>query len=279
MSESILKDVHKIIDETLGLKNCGIGKEPHYKHKACCRRLSVLPPPTFDATALIMKIYAQVICNWKKGANYEPSTENWRLESRTNIDARNDDPEIKLERAIVNPQTQLPANWANQIPTSSGFVGPRADKHRNIDLIHRCEDGAYEFIELKVDSDTPLYAAMEILQYAVLYIFYRENEQEMKGGSAKQKPLCEATVIHLRVLAPFSYYERYNLDWLEENICNGLKAFLAGRTPTLQMDFRFDAFPPWFSSDQAKAICKDLSKEQADSIRMAVDNRKPVYSA
>lgn len=279
MSESILKDSGKIIDEALGLKNCGIGKEPHYKHKASCLKLSELAPLIFDATNLIKKIYAQVRCNWKKGANYRPSTENWRFEPRANIDARNGDPEIKLERAIISTKAQPHINWANQSPTSSGFIGPRADKHRNIDLIHRCEDGAYEFIELKVDSDTPLYAAMEILQNAVLYIFYRENEQEMKWGSAKQKPLREATVIHLRVLAPFSYYEGYNLDWLEESICSGLKAFLAGRTPKLQMDFRFDAFPPWFSSDHAKAICKDLSKEQADSIRMAVDNRRPVYSA
>lgn len=101
----------------------------------------------------------------------------------------------------------------------------------------------------------------------------------MKWGSAKQKLLREATVIHLRVLAPCSYYEGYNVEWLEESICNGLKVFLAGRTPKLKMDFGFEAFPPWFSSDHAKAICKDLSKEQADSIRMAVDNRGPVYSA
>lgn len=201
------------------------------------------------------------------------------LESRPDIDVRNADPEIKLERAIVCTHTRSPTNWANQMPTSSGFVGPRADKHRNIDLIHRCEDGAYEFIELKVNSDTPLYAAMEILQNAVLYIFSRENEQKMKWGSVNPKPLREATVIHLRVLAPRSYYEGYNLDWLEKNICNGFKAFLARRAPKLQMDFRFDVFPPWFSSDHAKAICKDLSKEQADSIRMAVGNRRPVYSA
>jgi hypothetical protein len=279
MPESILKGVEPIIDEALGLKNCGIGKEPHYKHKTSCRKLSVLAPPTFDATDLIKKIYDIVESNWKEGANYKRSTKNWRFESRTYIDVRNADPEIKLERAIVSTKTQPLANWANQMPTSSGLVGPREDKHRNIDLIHRCEDGAYEFIELKVESDTPLYAAMEILQNAVLYILSRENEQKMEWGSAKQKLLHKATAIHLRVLAPCSYYEGYNLDWLEENICKGLKAFLAGRTPKLQMDFRFDAFPPWFSSDHAKAICKDLSKEQADSIRMAVDNRRPVYSA
>lgn len=277
MSESILKDVGKIIDEALGLNSCGIGKAPHYKHKTACRKLSVLPPATFNATALIKKIYDLVQFNWKEGINYRPSTEGWRFEPRMHIDESNADPEIKLERAIVCTQTQPPINWANQMPTSSGFVGPRADKHRNIDLIHRCEDGAYEFIELKVESDTPLYAAMEILQNAALYIFSRENERKMEWGSDKQKPLRVATIIHLRVLAPYSYYEGYNLNWLEVNICNGLKAFLVGRTPTLQMDFRFDAFPSWFSSEHAKALCKDLSKEQADSTRMAVDDRRPVY--
>jgi hypothetical protein len=277
MSDSIFTGVEPIIDEALGLKSCGIGKVPHYKHKTSCLKLSVSPPATFDATALIMKIYTQVESNWKEGANYKSSTENWRFEGRTNIDVSNEDPEIKLERAIVSTQTHPPANWANQMPTSSGFVGPRADKHRNIDLIHRCEDGAYEFIELKVESDTPLFAAMEILQNAVLYIFSRENERKVEWGSEKQKPLREATVIHLRVLAPCSYYEGYKLGWVEESISSGLKAFLAGRTPKLQMDFRFDAFPPWFSPDHTRAICKDLSKEQADSIRMAVDDRRPVY--
>lgn len=277
MSESILKGVGPIIDEALGLTGCGIGKQPHYKHRASCRKLLEFVPPTFDATALIKKIYDKIEHNWNEGANYSPSTENWRFEPRTKIDESNGDPEIKLERAIVSTQTHT--NWANQMPTSSGFVGQRADKHRNIDLTHRCEDGAYEFIELKVDSDTPLYAAMEILQNAVLYIFSRENQRKMEWGSAKQKPLRDATAIHLRVLAPRSYYEGHNLDWLEESICNGLKAFLAGRMPKLHMDFRFDAFPLWFSSDHAMAICKDLSKEQADSIRMAMDNRRPVYSA
>jgi hypothetical protein len=278
MPESILKGVEPIIDEALGLKNCGIGKQPHYKHKTSCLKLSEFPPLTFDAESLIKKIYDLVKSNWKEGVNYRPSTENWRFDPRMHIDESNADPEIKLERAIVSPQTQPDTHWANQVPTSSGLVGSQADKHRNIDLIHRCGDGAYEFIELKVNSDTPLYAAMEILQNAVLYVFSRENERKMEWGSANQMDLREATVIHLRVLAPCSYYEGYNFEWLEENICNGLKAFLAGRMPKLQMDFRFDAFPPWFSSEHAQALCKDLSKEQADSIRMAVDNRIPVYS-
>ena len=56
MPESILKDVGEIIDEALGLKSSGIGKVPHFKHKTSCRKLSVLPPLTFDAAILIKKI-------------------------------------------------------------------------------------------------------------------------------------------------------------------------------------------------------------------------------
>jgi hypothetical protein len=77
-------------------------------------------------------------------------------------------------------------------------------------LIHRCEEGVYELIELKVESNTPLYAAMEILQNAVLYIFYRERKKELEGEVAEPKDILRATVIHLRVLAPCNYYEGYD---------------------------------------------------------------------
>lgn len=106
MPESILNGIDSILDEELGLKNCGIGKAPHYKHKTSFQKLSESPLLTFDATALIQKIFDLIAFNWKDGANYRPLTENWRFEPRTNIDANNEDPEIKLERAIVRAYTQ-----------------------------------------------------------------------------------------------------------------------------------------------------------------------------
>jgi hypothetical protein len=48
--------------------------------------------------------------------------------------------------------------------------------------------------------------------------------------------------------------------------------------PDLQMDFRYDAFPPWFTADDARAIGKVMSEDQADFIRRAVSDRKPIYS-
>ena len=273
---SILYKVDQITDEMLELKR--IGQEPQYQHKEHCQNLTKAPRK-FDGQALIKKIYKQVASNWNGATYHKPSKKNWRFDQRKNIDEENEDPEIMLERAIVNLPTNIPPNvvWANQVPTSSGFVNPRADGPRHIDLVHQCTDGSYEFIELKAESNNPLYAAMEILQYGVLYIFSRGNEQ-IRNASTEKK-LLNAATIHLKVLAPRSYYDDYKLDWLEEKICNGLRAFLAERMPKLQMDFRFDAFPPWFSSDHAKAIRKDLSEEQADQIRKAVDNRRPVYSS
>jgi len=77
-------------------------------------------------------------------------------------------------------------------------------------------------------------------------------------------------------LAPCSYYGKYDVAWLEANICKGFSAYLAINIPSLQMDFRFDAFPPWFTVDHARAISNTLSEEQVDSIRRAVEDRKPV---
>ena len=273
---SILYKVDQITDEMLELKR--IGQEPQYQHKEHCQNLTKAPRK-FDGQALIKKIYKQVASNWNGATYHKPSKKNWRFDPRKNIDEENEDPEIMLERAIVNLPTNIPPNvvWANQVPTASGFVAPHADGQRNIDLVHRCEDDSYEFVELKWESNTPLFAAMEILQYGVLYIFSR-LKREIRDAAA-EKRLLDAPAIHLRVLAPFSYYRRGELAWHERAISVGLREFLTERRCGFQMDFRFDAFPPWFSSDHAKAIRKDLSEEQADQIRMAVDNRRPVYSS
>lgn len=235
MSESILQGVGEIIDQSLGLKGCGIGKNPHYRHKETCQKLAASTLPTFDAKELIEKIYGKVLSNWKEGLHHRPSKQNWRFEAFPNMAENNADPEIKLERAIVRIQ-DTPNNWANQVPTSSGLLGQHADRHRNIDLIHRSVGGIYELIELKVESNTPFYAAMEILQNAVLYIFYRERKKQLEATVTEPKPILEATVIRLRVLAPYSYYEGYELAWLETKIRSGLNAYLAQKMPDLKID-------------------------------------------
>ena len=47
--------------------------------------------------------------------------------------------------------------------------------------------------------------------------------------------------IHLKVLAPASYYEEYDLSWLEKSINSGLANFLAQPKRGFKMDFRFES--------------------------------------
>ena len=89
-------------------------------------------------------------------------------------------------------------------------------------------------------AGTPLFAAMEILQYGVLYIFSRENAKTL-GYKVADIELLLATGIHLKVLAPATYYEGYDLSWLEENINGGLDNFLDPSERGFKMDFKFES--------------------------------------
>jgi len=239
---SILSGVNEVIDNALDLKS--IGKAPHHKHKESYRKLANEPIQKFDASTLIEKIYEKIETNWRNSSYHKGSEENWRFEKKRGISSKNKSPEVGLERAIINiPQELWPdaADWVNQVPTASGLTDPNADGSRRIDLVHKCDDKEYEFIELKIGSDTPLYAAMEILKYGVLYIFAREHEGASKYVK-KESDLFKALSIRLRVLAPANYYAD-DLLWLEVCLDRGLANFLTNRTPRLKlkMDFKFEA--------------------------------------
>jgi hypothetical protein len=127
-------------------------------------------------------------------------------------------------------------DWVNQVPTASGLVSPTNDRHRNIDLVHRLAPGRYEFIELKLGSDTPLTAVMELLQYWSLYLFARRNYRQL--GSRPE--MLDADQVHLRVLAPQPYYNRYDLRWLEPEINAAVKGI--GKNCGILVDLAFQAF-------------------------------------
>lgn len=248
---SILHGVNKLIDSSLGLKN--VGKPPQYKHKESCKNLKYLNATVLPV--LVGEIYEKIQNNWENSKHYK-SDENWRLIPQRRISKNNDSPEVRLERDIVNiPDTIWPEveNWFNQVPVASGLVDRQADGSRRIDLVHKCNDNAYEFIELKVASNTPLYAAMEILQYGVLYLFARAHPKA-KESFTNKTDLLQAKSINLEVLAPPSYYEGYNFAWLEEHIDRGLAEFLSKTSLELEMKFSFKQLhliprrsSPWIS--------------------------------
>ena len=155
---------------------------------------------------------------------------------KTNINPNNPSRETRLEREIV----QLDQNaWFNQIPVASGVLGSREDKRCAVDLIHhyRTPTGKehYALIELKVESDTPLYAAFEVLRYGLLYLVSRSSKLE--DYSPKRLPLFAADGIHLRVLAPRKFYEGSKLGWLEQSLSQGVNIF--ARKFEIEMDFAF----------------------------------------
>ena len=235
---SILTKVDDLINEALGLE---VGRLK-YKHKETCQSFSKEIHPKIRWEALIGNILEQIEKkNWDRKRS--PSAKNWRWEENPKINAKNRSLEVVLERLIVGGRSEN--YWVNQVPVASGVAGS-GDRRRAIDLVHRCENGWYEFIELKVNegAGTPLFAAMEILQYGLLYIFSREHAEDLgytkaRGYDEESIKVLNAPGIHLKVLAPAAYYSKYNLSWLEKGIKSGLKEILDQRDLRFEMDFTF----------------------------------------
>lgn len=273
-SPNILAGVDDIIDRYLGVTE--IGKTPpHYGHKESCLYLSKHQLPELDMLKLIGEIYEQIVCNRKD----KMSKENWRFKLNSKISTKNESLEVGLERAIARIfKASLSEGdyWANQVPTASGLVSHHNDRRRTIDLVHKCREGKYEFIELKVESNTPLYAAIEILLYGILYVFRRKNKDSQvtideSESTKEQRAQLNAAFIHLKVLAPSEYYKGYDLAWLEGKIEEGLRQIAKIQNLPFRMDFEFQCFPTLTTAELMQGI---------EDVRIVEElhNRQPFYS-
>jgi hypothetical protein len=228
----ILDGVAPIIDEILGC--------------SACTRSGYLELDTsgLDGVALVERPYRQ-ICRNLDGRSVERngSQENWRWQKQLHLSENNGSPEKRLEKAIARVTGD---DWVNQVPTASGVMGS-GERHRNIDLARRVEAGRYEFIELKVASDNPLYAATEILCYGLIYLCSREYGSTLGYGA--HHSLLRAAHVELKVLAPLSFYgdlgRPAELSRLQEKLQSGLQELAAGRCARLRLEvgFEFAAFP------------------------------------
>jgi hypothetical protein len=199
------------------------------------------------------------------------------------LDDKNNSPEVVLERMVVR---LLDHTWFNQIPTCSGMV-ERMEGKRSVDLGHDCGNGEFEFIELKYGTaeknfgtNHPLYAAMEILEYGLLFAHARING--FLDGRNPQSPLLAAKTIHLRVLAPAGYYwykvrsgelKRFEFRWLEASINSGLCTLNLPVT----FDFQFQQFTPAFDAYYGQP--RPLSEGVRAFQRADLTDREPVYAA
>lgn len=222
-----------------------------------------------DNSGVVAELLQVIEKNWTHQRSTAQSNWKWRQVPYYN-DNENQQAEIIIERQIVE---QGKRNWANQIPTASGLAGPNKDKRRAVDLAFHHGGREFTLFELKLASDTPLYAAKEILLHGLLYLFTRTHIREL-GYEQRSFKLLEANIIHLRVLAPEAYYYGVDLRAVEDAIDNSLKQYCtANPSLKLKMDFQFEAFPPdfdWMLHRQAL---------DARGLMQAVQARRPTYSS
>ena len=133
---------------------------------------------------------------------------------------------------------------------------------------------AFDFVELKIKSNNPLYAAIQILIYGLFYVFSRVNAVDL-GYSVKKLPVLKAKKVNLCVLAPtnFYYYKNkgtehsYNLEWLAKSLDRGIQKLAEYKLhdDPVTMGFRFEALRPEdFEPSDAKEITQKDRKQRPE---------------
>lgn len=204
------------------------------RHKSALRDLVIR-----EDLDLASAVFSAVAANWEWGmasANCDRSRQNWRWSLQPQIGKANRSPEVVLERAVAAACAQAGRNdWANQIPVASGLIAGASDGRRAIDLAQRVGKQAFQLIELKIASDTALYAAVELLGYASVWLLARKHLPK------HQPELLLATTIDLRVLAPAAFYHRYDLRCLEASLHASVRAL--GEREGVELSFGYDVLP------------------------------------
>ena len=196
------------------------------------------------------------------------SSENWRWYANSDYDrAKNRSLETIVEREIIG-LTKALGTWANQVPVNSG-ISEGNNQPSHIDLVHRTSERSFELIELKIDSNDPYEATLQILRYGLTYKLFRRVPTLLRSTQdSLTKKLFEASHIHLRVLAPAQYYRRGNLETIEPAMCEGFEHLL--KDEKWKMDFAFLQFPDWFQPNSGE------SAELRQTLELAFVGRGPL---
>lgn len=162
----------------------------------------------------------------------------WR-EMHTKPSEENDSQEVLLEHEIIKLGSK---RWTRQMSTASGVdmtqdgKRTRGNRRRAIDLVYDQSNGGFSFVELKVSSDSPIYALFEILGYGLAYWHSRQEKLD-HGVEASRIMLAER--IDLVVLGPVSWYRdnasevttapQFGLDRLVQQLNHGLVELTQGK--------------------------------------------------
>lgn len=122
-------------------------------------------------------------------------------------------PETIFEKNLAKEIGIVNESWANQIPIWSGIRGARSDGKSNIDIGYSTKKGSFNLCELKIASDDPLYAIIELVTYISGYLIARKLTEfaphkavaEIRENSQE---LIDATCVDWQVIAPSEYYNK-----------------------------------------------------------------------
>ena len=269
---SILDGVEPIINRHLLVAEFGSGS---YRHLKSAKKLGKLDQ-AIDAEKLLSELLSLIDSNLKSVTKRSMSNQNWRQEVKPDISPKNKSKEVLLERNFAQriPTNEKRPCWWNQMPVASGLVGPNADRRRAVDLVHRdAKSEEFDFVELKIASDSPLYALMEIALYGLIYLASRNTPKYLSDTSRKSLVL-QAKKINLRVLAPKDYFSGYQFFSFQQHLNAGFKKLLAKDKDGLSMSIG----NYWHPELDRWKDGKPESLEELDQL-LAIETWEPAFNA
>lgn len=266
MSVSIFRGIGEVFDEWLGLKGqdkygtrLGV---PKYKSLQAAIDLSekgrsLTDQPTLDVKQTIQRAMEALGTNIP-AADWAPAQSNWKWEKSPRIASHNPSQEKTLEKLTT---FLLNDCWVNQVPVCNGLVANGRANACRIDLAHRVADREYELIELKFGtegtsgSDHPLFAALEVVHYGLMYLLFRQRQFQRQ----RDHHMLDANKIKLIVLAPAAWYrfkERgnpilkpFDFGWLATQLSTGLQDYSVQHKMDLELHMEFQTLSSSFHSN------------------------------
>jgi hypothetical protein len=228
--------IGELINARLGVSDYGT--------KTAALRLVAEASGTVDGEDFIQSLFELLRENWLRAlptANASPQNFRWYV-PQCHIADRNISPEVTLERALIRAVVDSGRkDWSNQVPVVSGIAGSRAYKRQAIDLVHCLPDGSFEFVELKIASDTPLYATIEIVLHGLIWLLSRRNKAQLRYPA---NLILDTPALQLSTLAPAKFYAGLTSSGLAGAIDRGVRAL--GMRYNVTMGFCQMAFPEDF---------------------------------
>lgn len=210
--------------------------------QSICDRYRTLP----QRSGLFEQLYERIRENWtrhREPDRWPTPDKNWVLRVAPEF---TEHPTQHIEKQLQKRIAICLENegWSNDVPTASGLVNARG-RNMNVDLAHRMAED-FGLVELKIESDTPYDAALQLLRYGAVYMLYR-LEPELVGRFKLHSMMCAKCIV-LEVLAPHSYYSGGDVDLrcLETQLDRELETFGGCRAAGVALSFRFMAFAPNF---------------------------------